>query len=805
MTYIISLFLFIIPSLLSHDLQISSLLSHDLQISSLPSQDLQYFVFASVSTVQSFARSSKLWTQLQITHPKLSSLANTVDLYKTLMTPDAIEIGFLHRSIGHKTKLEFEFSLCLHTHYSIVTPLSHLSRLELLLFGYYPSSSPWMTRNSESSAPSSSPSSSSESETSGPGLLDDILTLASTPRQALGFARTFFDEPEAPEDPSDTNAANMTTLTPDQFTEFLKSIGKKSAAATLDVPRLGGTNTTGAWTGFGAGELQQEPASSSCMRAFNTDVLKNHQAISPIEAKCKEGLSKSPELQFCMASEPNAKLIIYSIHSFEDLMIQAGMDGIFTLVKDDLTTVNMLKQPGMITTDLVKTWCEDVLVKGVCYKDSNGAIGRLPLCPYDRTNMIWSGEALLNSCSVVLKEDLKLSLAAGDRTGPRLIMSLLSKLYRPSQSKIRALKELLEALDITKYPGENVTLFVQDATKLIREIRMNFMSGSNVPDLTTSALTGLTKCSDPLLLQLVRNKRMESDVNGFDEAPGNSTADPITVLQELERTYCVLINQNDYGPARSAGKRQVPSLEAMVGELMDAKMAQNRSANSTTGNQGRLGGPGQKGQCHDCGSTAHYKGHPDCLGPSGSSTGTSGSTAGTSGTGDVRASKHGLDDATHAKVLEACKLKLATLPPRDHIADSEQYCITIDGKDLAKYCRHCGRFTKGQGAHYTTDHQGTRNRWEYKGPAPGQSTGSGNPPPILPAPIAAGNLASASPTNSPNTSINLAEVPQISTEDFTQGRSESNYEFGVGSYLAAALENEDEDGFYECLVKGYGG
>ena len=39
----------------------------------------------------------------------------------------------------------------------------------------------------------------------------------------------------------------------------------------------------------------------------------------------------------------------------------------------------------------------------------------------------------------------------------------------------------------------------------------------------------------------------------------------------------------------------------------------------------------------------------------------------------------------------------------------------------------------------------------------------------------------------------------------SQGRSESNYEFGVGSFLAAALENEDEDSFYECLVKGYSG
>jgi len=45
-------------------------------------------------------------------------------------------------------------------------------------------------------------------------------------------------------------------------------------------------------------------------------------------------------------------------------------------------------------------------------------------------------------------------------------------------------------MPIRTYPGENVTLFVQDATKLVREIKMNFMINSTVPDLTTVALSG---------------------------------------------------------------------------------------------------------------------------------------------------------------------------------------------------------------------------------------------------------------------------------------------------------------------------
>ena len=360
-----------------------------------------------------------------------------------------------------------------------------------------------MTRN-----PDSSPSSSSSddlSPSSEPSLADDLRSLLNSPRQAV---LAFFPPGEDPPPPVEaSNPPTMTTsFTQAQFDDFLKAVSKTpSSQVKLTPPRLGGQNSTGVWTGYGAGELQKEPTSANCMRAFNTDVLKNHQAVKPIETTCKAGLKDSPELLFCMLNEPNAKTIIYSIHSFEDLMVQSGMDGVFTIIKDDGTKTNMLREPGMISTDLVKTWCKDVLEDGVWeYDTTNHTQVHGTVCEYDRVNMIWSGKALLNSCTVTLKEDLKLSVPASERNGPRLFMSLLAKLYRPSQSKIKALTVLLEGLDITKYPGENVTLFVGDAIKLIREIRMNFMTETNVPDLTTSALTGLTKCSDPLLLQMVR-------------------------------------------------------------------------------------------------------------------------------------------------------------------------------------------------------------------------------------------------------------------------------------------------------------
>ena len=77
-------------------------------------------------------------------------------------------------------------------------------------------------------------------------------------------------------------------------------------------------------------------------------------------------------------------------------------------------------------------------------------------------------------------------------------------------------------MPIRTYPGENVTLFVQDATKLVREIKMNFMINSTVPDLTTVALSGLTLSSNNWLLQRVHTIRINNDVNGFGKALGGT-------------------------------------------------------------------------------------------------------------------------------------------------------------------------------------------------------------------------------------------------------------------------------------------
>ena len=151
------------------------------------------------------------------------------------------------------------------------------------------------------------------------------------------------------------------------------------------------------------------------------------------------------------------------------------MEGVFNIIKPDLAEINMLKTPGMVDEDTIKSWCKDLLEDGVAQKDSNNPdlIIRHAVCEYDETNLAWSGQALLNSCSDALSYDLRETVPVTEHTGPQLMMALLSKIYRPLQAKIRRLRDQLEALRLNKIPGESVTLYRQKAEPLCREIIMN--------------------------------------------------------------------------------------------------------------------------------------------------------------------------------------------------------------------------------------------------------------------------------------------------------------------------------------------
>ena len=135
--------------------------------------------------------------------------------------------------------------------------------------------------------------------------------------------------------------------------------------------------------------------------------------------------------------------------------------------------MDMFKTLGFLTQEVVDTWEEDLLTKGV-YK-GDGTENRLPVCKYDAANLSDFGKALLNSCSEKLKLHILNMLQVNNRrvTCLQITFQILLKCYRPSDKIVQARMKDLENLDIREFGGQNVQLFVQKALEFFAEIKLN--------------------------------------------------------------------------------------------------------------------------------------------------------------------------------------------------------------------------------------------------------------------------------------------------------------------------------------------
>ena len=569
-------------------------------------------------------------------------------------------------------------------------------------------------------------------------------------------------------------------MTPDQFNAMMQMFARNLQPAqpkptnALVKPRSGGIDSTGAWTGEG---INGSPKSFNCMRAFHGgDPLKTFTALKSIETECTKGLDAA--LQFSLKDEPNGCSFVQSFKAFHDLVVLTGTDGVFTIILDDgVTTYNMFLDAGMISATMVTDWIDKLLNDGVLLA-TNGQPTRLQICSHDATNCRWSAEALFNSCSEALKEEIRNTVPATKWNGPWLLWVLLQKLYRPSYTSIESLKQQLSSLNIRDYPAQDVGKYVADALLIIREIDLNTMRRGSMPELTMLALKGLMDCEDDFFRSMVKRIRLDSDVNGHGSGIGNSNADPKETLATLREKHRILVEQKSYDPALKStpaasalvGKSSaLATLQAMVGQAVEAKvgaMKQDRSAS------GSSGGGSQ----------------------------TSSSSGNSSAKKSVTFATP-LDDATFAKLNQLIKDKLATLPVRATIPDDAEYNVAIDGVILAKYCKHCGRFIKGLKAHYTKDHSGTWKR-PYKPHEKANSEGATAPGTVT----REGNLASMvgaltpeecvpcppfDPTLSDEQGSPNVHVPTVDTNSFLTGPV--SYAFGETIQVDGDVSASDAD------------
>lgn len=460
---------------------------------------------------------------------------------------------------------------------------------------------------------------------------------------------------------------------------------RKKAASTTQKPRCGGVYFIGAWTGGGDPTDKKKPYSNLCIRKFNSpDIFKTVNTMTAIETGCKAGMSnhKSGAL-FADKDEPNTDQFVPYLRIFRDIVRLTGMEGVFIIITRTGIVINMFDSPGLITQEILDQWIEDLLTKGVI--DLNDTTTRLKVCPHDATNLSWSGSALMSSCTEGLKVTIQNNLTEDKRVGPRILFFLLSHLYRPSTSKVEKLQNQLKAMDITKYPAENVSLFTKDATTIIKEIKLNFLRNDQCPNLTRDALAGLVQCSVPVLQMEVVKARVKANTLTFGQGSVPSR-DPVELLNDFTEQYKALEENGDWPPAKVVSKaganlaemqQTITNLQANQAKL-EAKLVQDRDATSTTGN-GNGNGKGN-------------------------------------GKGNKKRKENGLSQEEFDEVKTKVDKIKPTMPERQHIPDDHDYKIMVNNKVGTKYCRHCGRFTWGTNAHSTLEHKGRGSRCEYVPP-----------------------------------------------------------------------------------------
>ena len=517
------------------------------------------------------------------------------------------------------------------------------------------------------------------------------------------------------------------TFTPEQFQQLLAATSyKPKTSPTLVSPRVGGMSHQGVWTGFGRNQDQWVPVSHYCYRQFAYDDMKSMQALSTIEEHCKQGLSATHTVLFCRDTEPNAGKGALVLQELERFMINHGMEGVFRIVTATGDKIDMWKSPGLISKEMVATWMDDLTDDGV----HDGYGKRLPVCPHDMTNLQLSAEAILNSCSESLRSDLYASIGPAEMFGPIVLYKVLQIVYRAELPKLKALEKELESLNITKVQAEDVSTYKVTASRLIREMQMNYPSPDPIHDLALKALSGLKYSTCDTFKNYIVQELIDLSSKPSDAKKASVALDR---LDAAELQYLTLKQMDLYPPAKKPASED-PKYKAMMNKVSYlekemTKLNQDRSASSTRGNSNHGNGTNgrRKIACFICGGDHMARDHHKFANQSSTNGDNSSNNNNTSnsnrdatqqngsGNGNRQGGGPKLSAEAKQKIKELIKEKKQSLPPNAQIPDDAEHPIKYEGKVVAKYCRHCKGFRAGRKMHSTKEHKGAK-KVPYKPP-----------------------------------------------------------------------------------------
>ena len=128
---------------------------------------------------------------------------------------------------------------------------------------------------------------------------------------------------------------------------------------------------------------------------------------------------------------------------------------------------------------MITDWVKALTVDGVPDPTTGG---HLKVCCFYLLNLHLSSVAILNACSDSLKQAIEQAIPNEEqRVGLLVYFNVICKVQPLSHSQTRVLADKLQALDLRKNKGENMTQFQSKAMAIIDKIYMLVLDESTIP------------------------------------------------------------------------------------------------------------------------------------------------------------------------------------------------------------------------------------------------------------------------------------------------------------------------------------
>ena len=234
---------------------------------------------------------------------------------------------------------------------------------------------------------------------------------------------------------------------------------------------------------------------------------------------------------------------------------------------------------------------------------------------YTLTALRESSQWLVNSLDESLKASMRHALDT-PMSGPEMWMVIVDEIMSDSLQRVDDLVKEFDALKLTKYKGENVAEYCEEAGNILIQLEKD----AALPRMhLITILNVFCDCSvmDFKVVFMGRRAPIEKflrESHGKDAAAVAAMSSKVTyksLLAEGKSQYNNL--KSRWGPAKAVKENRETALMAKL-QAMEAKLNQAITLKNSGGgnNNNGNGNSGKQKVCYDCGSPDHFRGNPNC-------------------------------------------------------------------------------------------------------------------------------------------------------------------------------------------------